>query len=148
MKKRKISIVTGGAGFIGSNLVDQLVRMGHKVTVLDNFTTGRRSNLSHHKKKNIKIIKLDISKNRKLDKYFKEVDYVFHLAGLADIVPSIKNPKKYFMSNVLGTFKIIEAAKKAKIKKLIYAASSSCYGIPKNYPTSENAQIDTNTHMH
>ncbi len=143
MKKRKISIVTGGAGFIGSNLVDQLVRMGHKVTVLDNFITGRRSNLSHHKKKNIKIIKLDISKNRKLDKYFKEVDYVFHLAGLADIVPSIKNPKEYFMSNVLGTFKIIEAAKKTKIKKLIYAASSSCYGIPKNYPTSENAQIDT-----
>jgi UDP-glucose 4-epimerase len=143
MKKRKISIVTGGAGFIGSNLVDQLVRMGHKVTVLDNFITGRRSNLSHHKKKNIKIIKLDISENRKLDKYFKGADYVFHLAGLADIVPSIKNPKKYFMSNVLGTFKIIEAAKKAKIKKLIYAASSSCYGIPKNYPTSENAQIDT-----
>ena len=112
--KKKISLVTGGAGFIGSNLVDQLVKMGHKIIVLDNFSTGRRSNLSHHKKKNIKIVKLDISVNKNLDKYFKGVDYVFHLAGLADIVSSIENPSKYFMSNVLGTFKIIEAAKKAK----------------------------------
>jgi len=140
--KKKIALVTGGAGFIGSNLVDQLVKMGHKVTVLDNFSTGRRSNLSHHKKKNVKIIKLDISENRKLDKYFEGVDYVFHLAGLADIVPSIENPKKYFMANVLGTFKIIEAAKKAKIKKLIYAASASCYGIPKKFPTKENSKIE------
>ena len=92
MKKKKISIVTGGAGFIGSNLVDQLVKKGHKVIVLDNFVTGRKSNLSHHKKTNVKIIKLDISSNKKVDKYFKGVQYVFHLAGLADIVPSIENP--------------------------------------------------------
>ena len=73
---------------------------GHKVTVLDNFSTGRIANLSHHSKKKVKIIKNDISKNKSLDKYFKNIDYVFHLAGLADIVPSIENPDNYFKTNV------------------------------------------------
>ena len=126
------SLVTGGGGFIGSNLVDKLVSMGHKVIVLDNFSTGRRSNLSQHNKKKVKIVNTDISTNKKLDKYFKNVNYVFHLAGLADIVPSITNPKDYFQSNVKGTLNILEASKKANIKKFIYAASASCYGIPKN----------------
>jgi UDP-glucose 4-epimerase len=136
------SLVTGGAGFIGSNLVDYLMRKGHKVIVLDNFSTGRRSNLLHHKKKNVKIIKIDISENKQLDKYFKGVSYVFHLAGLADIVPSITNPIRYFQTNVKGTLNILEASKKARIRKLIYAASASCYGIPKKYPTDENSKID------
>ena len=136
------SIVTGGAGFIGSNLVDQLVRNGHRVIVLDNFSTGRRSNLFHHKKKNVKIIKIDISENKQLDKYFKGVSYVFHLAGLADIVPSITNPNGYFQTNVKGTLNILEASKKTNIKKLIYAASASCYGIPNKYPIDEKSKID------
>ena len=136
------SIITGGAGFIGSNLTDHLVRIGHKVTVLDNFVSGKKSNLAHHKKKDVKIIRIDISKNKNLDKYFKGADYVFHLAGLAEIIPSIKNPKKYFDNNVIGTLNIVKAAKKIKIKKLIYAASSSCYGTPKNFPTSEKSKID------
>jgi len=140
--KKKLSMVTGGAGFIGSNLVDQLVDKGHKVIVLDNFSTGKRSNLSHHKKKDVKIVKIDISKDNYLDKYFKNVDYVFHLAGLADIVPSIENPSKYFASNVVGTYNIIQVAKKANIKKFIYAASASCYGIPKKFPIKENAKIN------
>ena len=131
------SVVTGGAGFIGSNLVDHLVRIDHKVIVLDNFVSGKKANLAHHKKKDVKIIRVDISKSKNLDKYFKKVDYVFHLAGLAEIIPSIKNPKKYFNTNVLGTLKVVEAAKRAGVKKLIYAASSSCYGSPKNFPTSE-----------
>jgi len=136
------SLVTGGAGFIGSNLVDQLILKGHKVIVLDNFSTGRKSNLAHQKKKNLKIINIDISNNKSLGKYFKGVNYVFHLAGLADIVPSIENPDKYFNSNVIGTLNIIQAAKKIKIKKFIYAASASCYGIPKKYPTNEKSKID------
>ena len=142
MKKIK-SIVTGGAGFIGSNLVDRLVKEGHKIIVLDNFVSGKRGNLSHHLKKNVKIIRLDISNTKKLDKYFKDVSYVFHLAGLAEIVPSIKNPKKYFINNVLGTLNILEAAKKSKVKKFIYAASSSCYGSPRKIPTSEAQTINT-----
>jgi UDP-glucose 4-epimerase len=136
------SLVTGGAGFIGSNLVDQLVKKKHKVIVLDNFSTGRRSNLSHQTKKNVKIIKVDISSNKNLDKYFNDVDYVFHLAGIADIVPSIENPNKYFKSNVVGTLNVVQAAKKANIKKFIYAASASCYGIPDKFPTKENTKTD------
>ena len=136
------SIITGGAGFIGSNLTDHLVRIGHKVIILDNFVSGKKSNLSHHKKKNVKIFKTDISKRKNLDRYFKGADYVFHLAGLAEIIPSIKNPKKYFVNNVLGTVNVLEAAKKVKIKKFIYAASSSCYGTPKKIPTSEKEKID------
>ncbi len=143
LRKSSRSIVTGGAGFIGSNLVDYLVRAGHKVIVLDNFVSGKKANLSHHKKKNVKIVKVDISKKKDLKKFFKGVDYVFHLAGLAEIMPSIKNPEKYFINNVLGTLNVLEAVKKMKIKKLIYAASSSCYGNPKNFPTSEDEQINT-----
>ena len=141
MKSPK-SVITGGAGFIGSNLTDHLVKAGHKVIILDNFVSGKRSNLSHHKNQNVKIIKIDISKDNNLERYFKNIDYVFHLAGLAEIIPSIKNPKKYFVNNVLGTLNVIEAAKKTKIKKLIYAASSSCYGTPKSFPTSEKSKID------
>ena len=142
INKKKLSLVTGGAGFIGSNLVDQLVTKNHRLIVLDNFSTGRRSNLSHHSKKNVKIIKIDISENKNLYKYFKDVDYVFHLAGLADIVPSIENPNKYFKSNVIGTFNVVQAAKKAKIKKFIYAASASCYGIPSKFPIKESTKIN------
>ena len=142
MKNSVKSLVTGGAGFIGSNLVDQLVKKKHKVIVLDNFSTGRRSNLSHHKIKNVKIIKVDISNSKHLDKYFNDVDYVFHLAGIADIVPSIENPSKYFKSNVVGTLNVVQAAKRAKIKKFIYAASASCYGIPDKFPIKENAKIN------
>ena len=137
------SIVTGGAGFIGSNLVDELIRKKHKVLVLDNFSTGRKSNLSKHSLKKLKIIKVDISKKNDLEKYFNNVDYVFHLAGLADIIPSIENPYKYFKSNVVGTLNVLKAASQAKIKKFVYAASASCYGIPNKYPTSENAPVET-----
>lgn len=141
MKKIK-SIVTGGAGFIGSHLVDKLVENGHYVTVIDNLSTGRINNIGHHSKKNVKLVKADISKHKGLEKIFKNNSYVFHLAGLADIVPSIENPGKYFDANVLGTLNILKACKNLKLKKLIYAASASCYGIPKKYPTNENSKID------
>ena len=134
------SLVTGGAGFIGSNLVDQLVKKKHKVIVLDNFDTGRRSNLSHQVKKNVKIIRVDVSSNKYLDRYFKNVDYVYHFAGIGDIVPSIEQPNNYMMTNVQGTINILEAARKAKIKKFVYAASASCYGKTKNI-VGENTKI-------
>ena len=134
------SIVTGGAGFIGSHLVDQLLDIGHQVIVLDNFSTGRRENLEHVQNK-INLVECDLSLKGDWVKYFKDVDWVFHLAALADIVPSIQKPEAYFNVNVNGTYNVIEASKQAGVKKIIYAASSSCYGIPDNYPTSENANI-------
>ena len=135
-------IVLGGAGFIGSHLCDLLVEKKYKIIVIDNLSTGRLSNVNHIKRK-IRFIKADISKEGKWQKEFKNAKYIFHLAALADIVPSIENPKKYFESNITGTLHVLEAAKRFKIKKIIYAASSSCYGIPKKYPTTENEKIDT-----
>ena len=134
-------LVTGGAGFIGSNLIDKLVQLGHGVIVLDNLSTGRLSNLDKVKNK-IKILNVDITKEL-LDNHFKNVDQVFHLAGIADIVPSIINPKNYFDANLRGTLNVIEASRKAQVKKFIYAASASCYGIPNEYPTNEKSKIDT-----
>jgi UDP-glucose 4-epimerase len=140
MKKVK-SIITGGAGFIGSHLADLLVKVGHEVIVLDNFSTGRPENLEHLGKK-IQIHKCDLSQKGGWDEYFKNIDYVFHLAALADIVPSITNPNEYFNSNVIATFNVLEASKANKVKKIIYTASSSCYGIPNEYPTNEESPID------
>ena len=131
------ALVTGGAGFIGSNLVEKLVSLNHHVTVLDNLSSGKLSNLEKVKNK-IKFINNDISRNEKsFQTYFKDIDWVFHIAGLADIVPSITNPISYFESNVKGTLNVLEASKKAVVKKLVYAASASCYGIPDEYPTNE-----------
>ena len=134
------SIVTGGAGFIGSHLVDQLLEIGHEVIVLDNFSTGRKENLNHVKGR-VQIVECDLAFSGDWINYFNDVDWVFHLAALADIVPSIQHPKAYFDANVNGTFNVIQACNNAMIKKIVYAASSSCYGIPDAYPTPETAEI-------
>ena len=134
-------IITGGAGFIGSHLAEKLVDQKKYVVILDNLSTGRLSNIKSFKHK-LKFIKCDISKKGKWTKVFKGKCFVFHLASLADIVPSIQQPEKYFDSNVRGTLNILEACKNAKILKLIYSASSSCYGIPNKYPTKENEIIN------
>jgi UDP-glucose 4-epimerase len=135
------SIITGGAGFIGSHLCERLVKLGHEVLVIDNFFKGKKKNLYQIESK-IKIINADIRNYEKIIKYFKNTDNVFHLAALADIVPSIENPKDYFHTNVSGTFNVLQASVKNKIKRFIYSASSSCYGIPQKYPTSEISAID------
>ncbi len=133
-------LVTGGAGFIGSHLVEKLLEKNYKVIVIDDLSTGRLENLKPFLKK-IKFYKKDISKSI-VSHLFKNIDIVYHLAALADIVPSINSPKKYFEANVLGTLNILEASLKNNVKKVIYSASSSCYGIPKKYPTPENEKID------
>ncbi len=134
------SIVTGGAGFIGSHLVDALLVLGHKVTVLDNFSTGRRENLNHVKDC-IQLVECDLAIPGEWAKHLKNADWVFHLAALADIVPSIQKPEAYFRANVDGTFNVLQASNAAGINRFIYAASSSCYGIPDQYPTPETAEI-------
>jgi UDP-glucose 4-epimerase len=133
-------LITGGAGFIGSHLVERLSKK-NEVVILDNFSTGRKKNLENIK--GITIIECDISKKGNWEKNFKNVKCVFHLAALADVVPSIDFPNDYYNSNVTGTFNVMQACRKYKIKKLIYSASSSCYGIPKKYPTTETEKIDT-----
>jgi len=136
------SLVTGGCGFIGSHIVDRLLQEGHSVHVLDNFTTGRLENLAHqNENKNLMIHQVDIRDKKLIWPIFEGVDYVFHLAALADIVPSIQKPEEYYTSNVLGTFNVLECARDAGVRKLVYAASSSCYGIPDEYPTKETADI-------
>jgi UDP-glucose 4-epimerase len=134
-------IVTGGAGFIGSHIAELLVHHGYGVVVLDNFSTGRRENLSHLANK-VTIVECDLSIQSDWQKQFIGVDYVFHLAALADIVPSIQNPGAYFESNVVGTFNVLTAARSNNVKRFIYSASSSCYGIPSIFPTPEIADIN------
>lgn len=134
------AVVTGGAGFIGSHLVERLLAYGHAVTVLDNFTTGRRRNLlsvQHHPQ--LVIRRLDVTTVRPED--LAGVDWVFHLAARADIVASIERPLDYHRANVDGTVALLEAARQAGVGRFLYAASSSCYGIPRAYPTPETAPL-------
>ena len=136
------ALITGGAGFIGSHLSDKLIKLGHEVIIIDNLSNGRLNNIEHLlNKKKFKFHELDIINLEDIKPIFKDVDWVFHLAALADIVPSIENPDAYFHSNVNGTFNVLEACRKQNIKKIIYTASSSCYGLPDEFPTKETAEI-------
>lgn len=140
----KRSVITGGAGFIGSHLAELLLKNGHNVLVIDNFSTGRKSNLDFlSDNPGLTIVEADVNDINKIKPLVKEADYVFHLAALADIVPSIVNPLSYHRANVDGTISVLEAVRQANpsIKKFVYTASSSCYGIPDKYPTSETAAI-------
>jgi len=138
----KKALVTGGAGFIGSHLVDKLLKEGYSVAVLDNFSTGRPENLQHHENNgHLKIVKADVSDMEAIAPYFKGIDHVFHLAALADVVPSIVNPISYYRANVNGTFGVVEASRIAGVKKIVYTASSSCYGLPDVFPTPETAEM-------
>jgi len=136
------AIVTGGCGFIGSHLVELLLEEGYSVRVLDNLTTGRRQNLEPFKPHpRLSVHLVDISDFQKISPLFEEVDLVFHLAALADIVPSIEKPIDYYRSNVTGTIGALEASRLSGVKRFVYAASSSCYGMAKIYPTPESADI-------
>ncbi len=134
-------LVTGGAGFIGSHLVDRLLEDGHRVTVIDNLTTNQGQNLKHIHSPNFSFHQSDISDQELISPYFEGVEWVFHLAALADIVPSIEAPLDYHRTNVDGTVKVLEASRAAGVKRFVYAASSSCYGLPEQFPTPENAAI-------
>lgn len=134
------TLVTGGAGFIGSHLVELLLKNGHHVRVIDNLSGGWLKNLKDvQNHPNFEFFQVDIRNKRLLDPLFEGIDWVFHLAALADIVPSIEKPRDYFETNVDGTFNVLECARAANVKRFLYAASSSCYGIPDVYPTPETA---------
>ena len=147
MKKNdnKCAVVTGGCGFIGSHMVDLLLDKGFEVRVIDNMIAGRPENLRHHAGNPKCIIEEgDICDLKRDSSLFKDVDYVFHFAGIGDIVPSIEKPEEYMRSNVQGTVAVLEAARHSgTVKKVVYAASSSCYGLAKELPTTETAEINT-----
>lgn len=133
-------VVTGGAGFIGSHLVDRLVADGRQVRIIDNFSNGSPRNIAHHAdNKSVELVRADVGVAGALDGLFKGAGRIFHLAALADIVPSIEEPTAYFRANVDGTFNVLQEARQAGVKRFVYAASSSCYGIPDAYPTAESA---------
>jgi len=136
-----LDIVTGGAGFIGSHMVDRLLRDGRRVRVIDNFSNGSPRNLAHHKgHPALEVMELDLADYGAVEGTFRGAERVFHFAALADIVPSIENPAAYFRSNVDGTFNALQQSVKSGVKRFLYAASSTCYGIPDHYPTPETAE--------
>ena len=140
--KKSTAVVTGGCGFIGSHLADYLIELNFEVIVIDNLSVGRRENISHlFENSSFTFVEADITNFDLIEPIFRGADWVFHLAALADIVPSIESPTEYYNSNVNGTFNVLQACRKHKVTKIIYAGSSSCYGIPDEYPTKETASI-------
>ncbi|NKB57504.1 MAG: NAD-dependent epimerase/dehydratase family protein [Alphaproteobacteria bacterium] len=142
MTERPVAIVTGGAGFIGSHMVDLLVGHGFAVRVIDNLTGGRADNLSGQKNDAaVTLDERDIRALENADPLFSDAKYVFHFAGIGDIVPSMEDPLAYMSTNVQGTAYVLEAARAAGVEKFVYAASSSCYGMAKT-PTAEDHPIN------
>lgn len=138
MSLRPVAVVTGGAGFIGSHAVDCLIERGFRVRVIDNLTGGRAQNLAHHA--NSSDLVFEQKDIRSLDppaSLFADARYVFHFAGIGDIVPSIERPAEYMDVNVQGTVRTLEAARAAGAEKFVYAASSTCYGLA-DVPTPED----------
>ena len=138
-----VDLVTGGAGFIGSHLVDRLLAEGRSVRVVDNFAVGRRANLRQHENDpRLQVVEADVADQGAVMAAVAGVERVFHLAARAEIVPSIQDPQAYFRANVDGTFCVLEAARRQGVQRFVYVASSSCYGIPSVYPTPETTPAD------
>jgi UDP-glucose 4-epimerase len=137
------AIVTGGAGFIGSHMVDLLIERGFHVTVIDNLSRGRLNNLAQHRgDPRCEVHQVDVTTLPSESDLFRGAKYVFHFAGLGDIVPSIEHPLEYMHANVDGTLAVLESARCAGVEKVVYAASSSCYGASPPLPTDEAAPIN------
>ncbi len=139
---KPLAVVTGGAGFIGSHMVDLLVDQGYRVSVIDNLVGGRRENLAQHQDNpDVVLHALDIRALTPGHPSFEGAELVFHFAGIGDIVPSIERPLDYMSVNVQGTVHVLECARAASVRKLVYAASSSCYGLAAT-PTTEEHPLD------
>ncbi|HUL90793.1 MAG TPA: GDP-mannose 4,6-dehydratase [Burkholderiales bacterium] len=142
MTDRPLAVVTGGAGFIGSHMIDLLVDRGYTVRAIDNLSGGRTDNLEQHRgNPAVTLVERDIRSFRPDDVLFRDARHVFHFAGIGDIVPSIEQPLDYMSTNVQGTVHMLECARHARVEKFVYAASSSCYGLAK-VPTREDHPID------
>ena len=135
--------MTGGAGFIGSHLVDRLVDASHDVIVLDNFSTGRTRNLSHTlRRPNFELVKADVRQiPRSFAKKLRRVDRVVHLAALTSVPRSIRDPVPTTEVNVVGTLNVLETAKALKAERVVFASSCAVYGTPQAFPISETASM-------
>lgn len=141
MSNAPLAVVTGGAGFIGSHMVDLLLGEGYRVHVIDSLIGGRLQNLEQHQSEpRLTVIEKDIRALTATETAFSGATYCFHFAGIGDIVPSIERPVDYMSTNVMGTVHVLEAARQGGVKKFVYAASSSCYGLAP-VPTREDAPI-------
>src|SRR5437870_6075684 len=141
MAKRPLAVVTGGAGFIGSHMVDLLVERDFRVHIIDNLVGGRAANLAQHKgSPEVVLDERDVRTLTPDDKLFADARFVYHFSGIGDIVPSIERPTEYMSANVQGTVHVLEAARHAGARKVVYAASSSCYGLAA-VPTREDHPI-------
>lgn len=136
------SLVTGAAGFIGSHIVDHLIADGQRVIGVDNLATGRIENLAHlAAEERFEFREIDICDCAAMSAAMQGVDWVFHIAGIGDIVPSIEAPLDYHRANVDGTASCLEAARANNVQRFLYAASSTCYGLANQYPTPESHPI-------
>ena len=134
-------LVTGGAGFIGSNLVETILTLGYKVRVLDNFSTGKRENIAEFmENKNFELIEGDIRNLEDCRKACEGVDYVLHQAAWGSVPRSIELPLEYEEINVKGHLNMMQAARENKIKKFVYASSSSVYGDDERLPKKEGEE--------
>ena len=141
MSPKPVAVVTGGAGFIGSHMVDHLIERGFRVRVIDNLSGGRAANLAHHAAEpGLVLAETDIRNLEPDSSLFRGAKYVLHFAGIGDIVPSIERPIEYMDTNVQGTVRVLECARNARVAKFVYAASSSCYGLAAT-PTREDHPI-------
>lgn len=140
---KKGVVVTGGAGFIGSHLVDELMVQGHEVTVVDNFSEGREENITRwmgHER--FTLVRGDIRDYDLMRRVMDQKLSVFHLAGCSRIQPSIVDPGMAFSQNIMGTLNVAEAARIAGVRRIVYSASSSAYGLRNTPPLKESMPTD------
>ena len=139
-------LITGGAGFIGSHTVDGLSkkRQVKKIIILDNLEDGSKKNIKVAlSNKKVRLFKRNINNLKSIMPLFKNIDLVIHFAALSDVVPSIEKPKNYLNTNINGPLNVLECMRRHSIKKIIYSASSSCYGNKPKVPTDEECKINT-----
>ncbi len=136
------AFITGGAGFIGSHIVDRLIKEGHSVTVYDNFCTGKELFIKHHfNNPKFKIIKGDTLDLKKLEQEMQGHDFVFHLQANADVRGGIQKSRVDLEQNTIATWNVVEAMRRNNVKKIAFASSATVYGEPETFPTPENNEL-------
>jgi len=149
INKKKNIIITGCAGFIGSNLLDTLLKQGNKIIGIDNLSTGQKVFLKKaSKNKNFRFIKMDLLNLVKLKKVFINASIVYHFAANADVRSGLEHPKKDLEQNAICTFNVLEAMRFNSVKKIVFTSTAPIYGDNKKFPTPENAPLSNQTSLY